>query len=73
MLRKRIRERCNKKGITSGYQLMHALGIKSPTVAQALYNETFTRMSDETLTKLCIALECQPGDLFEFVPEQKGK
>ena len=24
----------------------------------------------ETLNKLCAALDCQPGDLFEYVPDE---
>lgn len=26
----------------------------------------------ETLDRLCAALDCQPGDLLEFLPEEKG-
>lgn len=26
----------------------------------------------ETLDRLCAALDCQPGDLMEFLPEEKG-
>lgn len=26
----------------------------------------------ETLDRLCAALDCQPGDLLEFLPEQKA-
>lgn len=26
----------------------------------------------ETLDRLCVALDCQPGDLLEFLPEEKA-
>ena len=26
----------------------------------------------ETLEKICAALDCQPGDILEFVPEEEG-
>lgn len=27
----------------------------------------------ETLNKICIALDCQPGDLLEFVPDEQDE
>jgi len=30
-------------------------------------------VSLEVIDKLCAALNCQPGDLFEYVPGKKGE
>lgn len=75
-----IKTLCAAREITSGYQLQHRLGLKSPTVAQSLFDETFTRLSLATIGKLCAGLDCQPGDLFrveaDAAPEpapKKGK
>lgn len=61
---------CKKRGITTAYQLQRKAEILSPTVAISLFNETYTRISDATLDKLCRALDCQPGDLMIYVPSK---
>ena len=30
------------------------------------------RVDTETINKLCIILECQPGDIMEFLPDVEG-
>ena len=35
-----------------------------------LYHDRTKRLDLETLDGLCRALECQPGDLFEYVPDR---
>lgn len=34
-----------------------------------LYEETATRVDLETINKLCVYLDCEIEDLFEFVPD----
>lgn len=68
-VRSNIQDLCAARDITSGYQLQHRLGLRSPTVAQALFDATFTRISLETMARLCAGLECGPGDLFTFEAE----
>ncbi|MEN6460810.1 MAG: helix-turn-helix transcriptional regulator [Syntrophomonas sp.] len=44
-------------------------GINKNTL-YAIYNNTITRMDLSVLDRLCVALNCQPGDLLEYVPDQ---
>lgn len=52
--------------------IMKALGISSATLAKLNKNEY---VSVELIDKLCTILQCQPGDLMEYIPgpEQKEK
>lgn len=43
-------------------------GIKKNTL-YAIYNNTITRMDISVLDRLCAALNCQPGDLLEYISE----
>lgn len=49
--------------------LSKTAGIARNTVA-ALYYEEGKGVTWDVLEKLCIALNCQPGDLIEYVPGQ---
>lgn len=44
-------------------------GLNKNTVLN-LYHEKSTRIEFEVLNKLCAALDCQPGDLLEYIPEK---
>lgn len=43
-------------------------GISSATMAKLNTNEY---VSLEVIDKICAALDCQPGDLLEHIPEHK--
>ncbi len=45
-------------------------GINKNTL-YAIYNNSITRMDLSVLDRLCTALDCQPGDLLEYVPHKK--
>lgn len=45
-------------------------GIRPATIS-ALYHETIKRIEVGHIEKICEAFNCQPGDLFEYVPEEK--
>ncbi|WP_312200297.1 helix-turn-helix domain-containing protein [Anaerospora hongkongensis] len=51
-------------------QLQEISGVNKNTL-YAIYNNTATRMDLSVLDRLCTALECQPGDILEFIPESK--
>lgn len=51
-------------------QLQEISGVNKNTL-YAIYNNTATRMDLSVLDRLCTALDCQPGDILEFVPENK--
>ena len=61
-----IRERAEKNGITTAYQLQKAMGI-SPTIAARLWRGDFEKLGMNTLDRLCRVLRCQPDKLFRYV------
>lgn len=50
-------------------ELSEKLGITMTNVS-ILKNGKAKAVKVETLNKLCAALDCQPGDLFEYVPDE---
>lgn len=65
MIEVTIRERAERKGYTTAYQLQKALNVQ-PSVAARLYKGKFTKISLDTLDKLCHLLDCQPNQLLKF-------
>ncbi|CUH97388.1 hypothetical protein P22_3516 [Propionispora sp. 2/2-37] len=49
--------------------LAESTGLSRNTIF-LLYHEKTERMDFKTLEKLCNALNCQPGDLLEYIPNQ---
>jgi len=45
-------------------------GISSPTLAKLSKNQT---VDGKVLERICAALECQPGDVIEYLPEKGGR
>jgi len=45
-------------------------GIARDTIS-SLYHEKGKGITFDVLAKLCAALNCQPGDLFEYIPDEK--
>jgi len=50
-------------------RLAEILGV-TPTSVSRLRGDKMPRLSDETLTNLCHALNCKPHDLIEWVSEE---
>lgn len=50
-------------------ELSRMTGISQGALSY-LYNEKTTKISFDTLDKLCEALECEVGELFERVPNK---
>ncbi len=65
MIEVTIRERAEKKGIKTAYQLQKAADL-FPSVANRLFNSEFKQISLDVLDKLCKALDCQPNQLFRY-------
>ncbi|WP_019639160.1 helix-turn-helix domain-containing protein [Paenibacillus fonticola] len=49
-------------------ELLKMTGISSATMAKLNTNEY---VSLEVIDKICAALDCQPGDLLEHIPEHE--
>ena len=72
MIRARIKEIAEAKGIPNAYQLGVVIGV-TPNVSARLWKDDFTQIGKVTLDKLCNALDCQVGDLLVYEPDKKGK
>ena len=76
MLRVRLREameaRRKRTGIRMTYRtLAEASGLAVSTLQSLAARPTYnTRLS--TIERLCVALECQPGDLLELTEDADG-
>ena len=57
-----------EKGLTT-YQIRKQHIITESTLQKLRENRNITT---DSIAALCNALECQPGDLMEFVPDQSG-
>lgn len=53
-------------------ELSKDAGVARNTIT-ALYHENGKGITWEVLEKLCAALNCQPGDLLEYIPDKKGE
>ena len=65
MIKTNINEICQKRGITTAYQLQKAMG-NHPTPAYALFSDSVKMISLESLDKLCKVLKTTPAKLITF-------
>lgn len=65
MIRLRIKEMAEKRGITTAYQLQKAANVP-PSAAAKWFKNDLKSIGIETLDLLCKVLECTPNDLLEF-------
>jgi len=52
-------------------QLWEAAGVRPPTVS-ALCTGSIRQIPVDKLDSICRVLNCQPGDLMEYVPDPEG-
>lgn len=45
----------------------------SKTTLHKIYNDQSTRIDFDTINKLCEYLDVKVGDIFEYVPNEKGE
>ena len=57
----------DKKGLTQ-YKILKAKIITATTMQKLREGKTVTT---ESIAKLCKILECQPGDIMEYVPDDQ--
>ncbi|MEX2584606.1 MAG: helix-turn-helix transcriptional regulator [Gemmatimonadota bacterium] len=70
MIRFRLAEILEEKDWTP-YRLAQVTGLTVPTAYRLADREMqFGRFRADTLDRLCRALEIQPGDLLEWVPDE---
>jgi putative transcriptional regulator len=51
-------------------ELSEKMGVNRVSVSRLKNSEKMPRLHEETLNKLCNILECQPGDLIRFTPDE---
>ena len=51
-------------------ELAEKTGIRPPTVS-AICTGTVKHLPIEALNRICAVLNCQPGDLMEYIPDEK--
>ncbi len=65
----RIREVAESKGITTAYQLQKLTGVQA-TVAAKWYKNDLKSIGIESLNLLCKKLNCSPNDLLDYTPDK---
>ena len=70
MIKFRLDELLEKRGWTA-YQLAKESGIH-PSVLSKYVNNQVKAVSLETLELICSTLGCRPGDLIDYVPDQRA-
>jgi len=69
MVRIKIREVAERKGIANPFQLMRLTGLKY-AVCHLYWNGEPKQISTDALDKLCDALDVKPGQLFEYTRDK---
>lgn len=65
----RLDELIEKKGISKN-QLSHEAAMQRSQLNRYCKNK-ITRLDTDVLSRLCTALDCEIGDLLEFIPPEK--
>jgi len=68
VVRLKIREIAEKKGIRNPYQLMKATGLNYAQ-CHLYWNSEPRQIGVEAINRLCMALRVTPRQLFEFEPD----
>lgn len=66
-----LAELIEKRGISKN-KLSHRAEMQR-TQINHYCNNTITRLDTDVLARLCTVLECEIGDLLEFIPPQSSK
>lgn len=69
MIKTRLKAVSADKGIKQK-DIVEKTGIRQPTLS-AINNNTVKHIPLDVLDKLCDVLDCQPGDLFVYVRDDK--
>jgi DNA-binding Xre family transcriptional regulator len=70
MIKSKIKEVAESKGIKNAYQLGVLINV-TPNVSARLWKDDFTQIGKVTLDKLCSALGCNVGDLLIYEIEKQ--
>lgn len=62
----KLRALMKEKGLTT-YKIRKDNVISQRALSSITHNQSITM---ETVNKLCAALDCQPGDILEYIPDK---
>lgn len=71
MIKVRIQEVAQARGITTAYQLQKKMEI-NPGMASRLWKGEFEMIGLRTLDRLCDVLDCEPNEILVRTPDKKG-
>ena len=63
---KKLRLLMKEKGLTT-YKIRKDNIISQRALSSIIHDQSITM---ETVNKLCAALDCQPGDILEYIPDK---
>ena len=52
-------------------ELAEKTGIRAPTIS-AICTNSIKEIPEGVLDKICTVLQCQPGELMEYIPDEKA-
>ena len=64
-----LNELLQDRGMTR-YELAKRMGITYPTI-DGYFKNRLTRYSKDTILKMCLVLDCEPGDIIRLVDDGK--
>lgn len=70
MMRFKVYEMMAKRGVKTRKKLAEMVGIHQTNIGK-IVDGNVKRIDVETLEGLCRALECQPSDLIEYIPDEQ--
>lgn len=68
MIKIKLQEIAQKRGIDTGYKLQKETGF-TEAMAYRLWKENWSQADLKTLNTLCNVLECTPNDILVFTPD----
>ena len=68
MIKSKIKVRLAERDMTQ-MDLAKRTGVRQPTISALCLNQA-KHIPIDVLEKICKELRCQPGDLFEYIPEE---
>lgn len=70
MIKIKLKALLAEKGVKQK-DLVEMTGVRQPTLS-AMNNNTAKRIPLNVLDAICEALDCQPSDLLEYIPDNKA-
>lgn len=66
----KLKDMLNRRKMTQ-LKLVEITGIRQPTISAICVNRQKS-VSVENMNKICKALDCQPGDWMEYIPDEQA-